>query len=330
MPIYSIIIPLYNRPEEIRELLDSLTRQDFEDFEVIVVEDGSSVPSEGIVNSFADRLNIRYTSKANSGPGPSRNYGADLAQGSYFIFFDSDCLIPSTYLKTVHEDLQAHHTDAFGGPDKAHPSFTPVQKAISYAMTSFFTTGGIRGGKEKLDRFHPRSFNMGISREVYKKTQGFSQMRFGEDVDLSLRILESGFKTKLIQDAYVYHKRRTDFKKFFKQVHNSGIARINLHKRHPGSLKVVHFLPAAFSLGTCSLLLGMPFQHWMCLPLLLFAVMVFVDSSIKERNLKIGALSVAASFVQLFGYGSGFLRSFWNRIILRKAEFHAFKKNFYK
>lgn len=313
MPTYSIIIPLYNRPDEIRELLDSLSKQEFKDFEVIVVEDGSSVPSKEIVNSFKDQLNIQYTSKTNSGPGPSRNFGADLANGDYFIFFDSDCLIPSTYLKTVNADLLTHPTDAFGGPDRAHPSFTPVQKAISYAMTSFFTTGGIRGGKEKLDRFHPRSFNMGLSRAVYEKTKGFSEMRFGEDVDLSLRILEAGFKTRLIQDAYVYHKRRTDFKKFFKQVHNSGIARINLHKRHPGSMKLVHFLPAAFILGTCALLLGMLIHISSILPLLLFSAMIFVDSSIKERNLKIGALSVMASFVQLFGYGSGFIRSFWNR-----------------
>jgi len=330
MPLYSIIIPLFNRPDEIKELLDSLCLQDYKDFELIVVEDGSSIPSEKIVLSYSDRLNVKYYAKPNSGPGPTRNYGAKLASGNYFIFFDSDCLIPATYLSTVNEAIRRYNPDAFGGPDKAHPSFTPIQKAISYAMTSFFTTGGIRGGKEKLDRFHPRSFNMGLSRKVFDSTQGFSEMRFGEDVDLSLRILENGFSTRLIPDAFVFHKRRTDFKKFFKQVHNSGIARINLFKRHPESLKLVHFLPSVFTTGTALLLFGTVFYTASILPLLLFMVLIFTDSARKEKSVKIGFLSIIASFVQLIGYGTGFIRSFWNRLILNRGEFHAFKKNFYK
>ena len=240
---YSVIIPVYNRPDEVDELLQSLTAQHFKGFEVVVVEDGSSVPCEKIVNQYQGKLDIHYYNKSNSGPGQTRNYGAERSNGEYLIILDSDCILPEGYLDALEKELQPAPADAFGGPDRAHSSFTDIQKAINYSMTSFFTTGGIRGGKKKMDKFYPRSFNMGVRREVYQALGGFSNMRFGEDIDFSIRIFKGGYQCRLFPDAWVYHKRRTDFKKFFKQVHNSGIARINLYKKYPESLKTVHLLP---------------------------------------------------------------------------------------
>ena len=330
MAYFSLIIPVYNRPDEVRELLDSLTLQRCKDFEVVVVEDGSQVPCDQVVESYRDRLDIRYYNKPNSGPGQSRNYGAERATGEYLIVLDSDCIIPEGYLDAVKAELQAAPADAFGGPDRAHDSFTRTQKAINYAMTSFFTTGGIRGGKKKLDKFYPRSFNMGIRADVYKALGGFSKMRFGEDIDFSIRIFKGGYKCRLFPEAWVWHKRRTDLRKFFKQVHNSGIARINLYKKYPESLKLVHLLPALFTIGVILLLLGTPFIPWLSSLLGLFIMVIFVDASVQNRSFAIGALSVAASFVQLTGYGTGFLRAWWQRCVLGKDEFEAFKNSFYK
>ncbi|MDX2431194.1 MAG: glycosyltransferase [Bacteroides sp.] len=327
----SLIIPVFNRPGEVDELLQSLSHQTDKDFEVVIVEDGSTQSSLQVVESYADRLDIKYFFKANSGPGPSRNFGCEEASGNYLIFLDSDCVIPPDYCSIVKERLAANYADAFGGPDRAHPDFTRFQKAINFSMTSFLTTGGIRGGTEKMGKFHPRSFNMGYSREVYKVTGGFSQMRFGEDVDLSLRILENGFSTTLIKDAFVYHKRRSTLRQFFKQVYNSGIARINLHKRHPGSMKLVHFAPALFTLGTIILvLLGIFLSPWFFAPLALHIVLLFVLATIQNRSLSIGLLAILSSYTQLLGYGLGFIRAFWRRLILGRDEFSAFNKNFYK
>ena len=362
---YSIIVPVYNRPDEVDELLQSLTQQTFKDMEVIIVEDGSTQPCESIVHRYAGKLQLRYYTKENSGPGLTRNYGAEHSQGEFLIFLDSDCVLPPGYLQAVEDELQQKGCDAWGGPDRAHESFTPVQKAISYSMTSFLTTGGIRGGKKQMDKkFYPRSFNLGIRRSLYRQLEGFSSMRFGEDIDLSLRIYKSGASCRLFPEAWVWHKRRTDFCKFFKQVHNSGIARINLMKRHPGSLKLVHLLPMLFTLGTfacllfalLSLLLALfglvallrtpPYTcvngPMFCIigggfglllflfPLLLFSLIVFIDSSIRNKSLKIGALSIWASFIQLIGYGTGFIRAWWLRCVRgRNEELQAFKNNFY-
>ena len=229
---YSVIIPVYNRPDEVDELLQSLTEQSFKDFEVVIVEDGSSIPCKEVVGTYQDKLDIHYYNKPNSGPGQTRNYGAERSAGEYLIILDSDCILPAGYLAAIEKELQASPADAFGGPDRAHESFTDIQKAINYSMTSFFTTGGIRGGKKKMDKFYPRSFNMGVKRDVYAALGGFSKMRFGEDIDFSIRIFKGGYRCRLFPDAWVYHKRRTDLKKFFKQVHNSGIARINLYKKY--------------------------------------------------------------------------------------------------
>ena len=317
---FSIVIPVFNRPDEVAELLESLTQQSYRNYEIIIVEDGSSVPCEAVVKAYADRLPVTYYTKLNSGPGQTRNYGAERAKGEYLLIWDSDILIPQGYFEAIETFLQTNPVDAFGGPDRAHESFTDVQKAINYSMTSFFTTGGIRGGKKKLDKFFPRSFNMGIRREVYTQLGGFRAMRFGEDVDFSYRIVEAGYKTALIPDAFVYHKRRTDFRKFFRQVHNSGIARINLSILHPGTLKLVHTLPALFTLAVIPFLPLMP----------LYALMVLVDAAIQNKSLKIGALSVVAAFTQLIGYGTGFIGATFRRYVLKKENKDAFMANFYK
>ena len=327
----SLVIPVYNRPDEVDELLLSLSKQSDKNFEVVIVEDGSSKKCDEVVSRFKDLLDISYYFKNNSGPGQSRNYGSERTKFDYIGFLDSDCVIPPGYIAAVRDSLNKDFSDAFGGPDAAHDSFTSLQKAINYAMTSFLTTGGIRGGGEKLDKFFPRSFNMGYSKKVFESTKGFSPMRFGEDIDMSIRILSGGFRTKLIKEAFVFHKRRTNIRQFFKQVHNSGIARINLHKRHPGSLKLVHALPAAFVVGTAVLIVASVFISPLALlPLLLLAIMLFLDATIKTHSIYIGALAVMASFIQLIGYGTGFIRAFWKRIVLGKDEFSAFEKNFYK
>lgn len=327
---YSVIIPVYNRPDEVDELLQSLSNQHFNNFEVIIVEDGSSLPCEHVLEKYTESLNLKYFSKENSGPGQTRNYGAKRSTGDFLIILDSDCILPPTYFDNVEKELASSAADAFGGPDKAHESFSDIQKAINYSMTSFFTTGGIRGGKKKMDKFYPRSFNMGVRREVYEALGGFSNMRFGEDIDFSIRIFKNAYTCRLFPDAWVYHKRRTDLRKFFKQVHNSGIARINLYKKYPESLKAVHLLPGIFTLGVILLLLVAPFTLLSLIPILFYAILVGVDSASQNKSAKIGLYSIAASFIQLIGYGTGFWRAWLQRCALGKDEFSAFNKNFYK
>jgi glycosyltransferase involved in cell wall biosynthesis len=327
---FSIIIPVFNRPDEVDELLESLCEQTVKDFEVLIIEDGSVKPCKDVCDEYANILDLHYYAKENSGPGQSRNYGAERANGEYVIILDSDVVLPTGYLQAVEDELKQNPCEAFGGPDAAHPSFTPVQKAISYSMTSFFTTGGIRGGKAKLDKFYPRSFNMGIRRDVYLQLGGFTKMRFGEDIDFSYRIVEAGYMPRLFPEAWVWHKRRTDFRKFFRQVYNSGIARINLEKRHPGTMKLVHLLPTVFTLGVIGLLIISLFWPLACVPIILYSLIILIDSSLKNKNLWVGILSIPAAFVQLMGYGFGFIESWWKRCVLKKDEFTAFEKNFYK
>lgn len=344
---YSIIVPVFNRPDEVDELLESLLSQEEKDFEVIIVEDGSKVPCKKVCDKYANRLDLHYYYKENSGPGQSRNYGAERAKGDYLLILDSDVVLPKGYIRAVSEELNREPADAFGGPDCAHESFTDTQKAISYSMTSFFTTGGIRGGKKKLDKFYPRSFNMGIRRDVYQELGGFSKMRFGEDIDFSIRIFKAGKRCRLFPEAWVWHKRRTDFRKFWKQVYNSGIARINLYKKYPDSLKLVHLLPMVFTVGTtCLLLLILSGLFLLCIPilniigsllvmiglipLLLYSIIICVDSTMQNNSLKIGLLSIAAAFIQLTGYGCGFISAWWKRCVCGMDEFSAYEKNFYK
>ncbi|MCD8297567.1 MAG: glycosyltransferase [Prevotella sp.] len=343
---FSFIIPVFNRPDEVDELLDSLTTQTVNSFEVIIVEDGSSIPCKDVCDKYEGKLLLHYYTKPNSGPGQSRNYGAERAKGEMLIILDSDIVLPKTYLQEVESELQREDADAFGGPDRAHESFTDTQKAISYSMTSFFTTGGIRGGKKKLDKFYPRSYNMGIRRSVYMQLGGFSKMRFGEDIDFSIRIFKAGLRCRLFPQAWVWHKRRTDFRKFFRQVYNSGIARINLYKKYPESLKLVHLLPMVFTVGVCALILisaiGRVLMHyddvhkwyWLCaapwLPILFYALLILIGSLTANKSIKVAFLSVPSAFIQLFGYGCGFLFAWWKRCVRSQEEFSAFNDTFYK
>lgn len=335
---FSIIIPVYNRPDEVDELLASLCKQTDKRFEVILVEDGSMNTCEEIARNYSDQLSILYFDKPNSGPGLSRNAGAEKANFDYLVFFDSDCIIPPQYIENISRSLKNNYVDAFGGPDAALPTFTPIQKAINYSMTSFFTTGGIRGGKKSMDKFHPRSFNLGVSRAAFEAIGGYGKMRFGEDIDFSLRLIENDFTTMLIPESFVYHKRRTTFRQFFKQVFNSGIARINITLAHPNSLKLVHFLPAVFVEGMVILsILSIWFPLLLCAPIL-FSLIIFIDSFLKnskpvafrEQRLKVAFLSVPAAWIQLVGYGLGFISAAWKRLVLRKGEFQAFRKKFYE
>jgi glycosyltransferase involved in cell wall biosynthesis len=318
---FSIIIPLYNRPQEIKELLETLTVQTYKQFEVLVIEDGSDIDSEEIVKSFSHKLDIKYFVKPNTGQGFTRNFGFERAKGDYFVVFDSDCLIPKNYLQIVNDSLAKNYLDAYGGPDAAHPSFTPVQKAISYTMTSPFTTGGIRGNKKGIGQFHPRSFNMGISRKVWEKAGGFIITRLGEDIEYSIRIHSMGFRIGLILEAKVYHKRRTNFLKFYKQLHFFGRARINVYKFFPNELKIVHFFPSIFTLFLLFTLVTNIF-NWKITEfcnfiLALFILLIFFHSWIENKSVKIAFLSLIASFIQLIAYGLGFMQDFFKRVLLK-------------
>ncbi|MGC6284937.1 MAG: glycosyltransferase [Polaribacter sp.] len=307
---FSIIIPVYNRPREIHELLDSIMVQDFEDdFEVLVVEDGSSQTSEEICNGFIDKINLKYFFKENTGAGKSRNYGMERASGNYFIILDSDVILPKTYLKSVKEQLTQKFTDAFGGPDAAHSSFSKLQKAINYSMTSFLTTGGIRGKKNGVGKFQLRSFNLGISQEAFKKTNGFSDMKIAEDIDLTFRLWEAGFETQLITDAFVYHKRRTSLLQFLKQTYQFGKARPKLNQKYPGSGKITFWFPSLFLIGfDISILLAF-FGEFTGLGIYyLYFLVVFLDAAF-VNGIRVGILAIITTFTQFLGYGYGFLES---------------------
>jgi glycosyltransferase involved in cell wall biosynthesis len=318
---YSVIVPVYNRPDEVDELLESLSSQTLRDFEVVIVEDGSQIPCKDVCDKYANILDLHYYFKENSGPGQSRNYGVERANGEYVIIVDSDAVTPPGFMQAVDDELKRQPSDAWGGPDAAHESFTDIQKAISYAMTSFFTTGGIRGGKKQLDKFYPRSFNLGVRREVYQALGGFSPLRFskmslyGEDIDFSIRIYKGGYSCRLFPEAWLWHKRRTDFRRFWRQVYNSGIARVNLWRKYPEALKPVHALPSVFTIGVAGLLLLAPFTRGLSLlPLLLYILLIFFDSSIRNRSVKVGLISIPAVFVQLIGYGIGFIESLFRKV----------------
>ncbi len=320
MPRFSVIVPVYNRVDEVNDLLESLAGQTCRDFEVIIVEDGSTEPCRDTVMKFADKVDVRYYYKDNEGRSIARNYGLERATGDYFVFFDSDCVIPHDYFKVLSVSLDARPLDCFGGPDAAHDSFTDTQKAINYSMTSFLTTGGIRGGKMQLEKFVPRSFNMGYSRQVYDRVGGFREM-FSEDIDMSTRVRQAGFSIGLIREAFVYHKRRVDFRKFLRQVYVFGMSRITLKLLYPDSLKIVHTLPALAVIGAVVLLvLGMVVSPWFLLPLGLYLLAVFIGALMSTRSLAIAAKAVPASVIQLGGYGCGFIKAFFLKILLRRGR----------
>lgn len=321
--LFSIIIPLYNRPQEIKELLETLTAQTYKQFEVLVIEDGSANDSAEIVKGFEGKLDVRYFTKSNEGQGFTRNFGFERAKGDYFILFDSDCLIPENYLQAVNDRLTGGWLDAYGGPDDAHPSFTAVQKAISYSMTSPFTTGGIRGNKKGIGQFHPRSFNMGVSRKVWEQLGGFIITRSGEDIEYSIRIHSAGFEIGLIPEAKVYHKRRTSFLQFYKQLHFFGRARINVYKFFPGELKLVHFFPAIFTLGLIFTLIANMLRWPIAVIgnyfLAVLVLLIFFHAWWKNKSVKVAFLSIIASFTQLIAYGLGFMQDFWKRVVLNRS-----------
>ena len=307
---FSIIIPVYNRPNEIKELLDSIVHQDFEDdFEVLVIEDGSSQTSEEICNSFTDQINIQYFFKENTGAGMSRNYGMVRATGNYFIILDSDVILPKTYLKSVKDQLTKKFTEAFGGPDAAHTSFSKLQKAINYSMTSFLTTGGIRGKKNGVGTFQLRSFNLGLSKKAFEKTNGFSDMKIAEDIDLTFRLWKAGFETQLITDAFVYHKRRTSLSQFLKQTYQFGKARPKLNQKYPGSGKITFWFPSLFLIGLDLSILLAFFGEFTGLGVYyVYFLVVFLDASF-ANGVRLGILAIITTFTQFLGYGYGFLES---------------------
>lgn len=319
-PRFSIIIPVYNRIDEISDLLESLSRQTKKNFEVVIVEDGSTEDCRAVVEQFDKQIPVKYFYKQNEGRSIARNYGLENAAGDYFVFFDSDCVIPERYFEKLEAELAAHPLDCFGGPDAAHSSFSRTQKAISYAMTSFLTTGGIRGGKVSLEKFTPRTFNMGFSRKVYETVGGFREM-FSEDIDMSTRIRNAGFSIGLLLDVPVYHKRRVDFVKFFRQVHVFGMSRITLQLLYPGSMKIVHMLPAlAVIIGLLLVIGAFLISPWLLLPLAIYLLAIWICAVISTRNLVIGTLAVPASIIQITGYGTGFIKAYFTKIILGKGR----------
>ncbi len=330
-PKYSVIIPVYNRPLEVKELLESLSVQQEGCFEVIIVEDGSTVVCKDICDEYSQIIDISYHYKENGGPAQARNWGAKFAKGEWLLFFDSDCIIPDHYFKAAENELAGQECQLFGGADCSHPSFTTLQKAIDYSMTSIITTGGIRGNKRSVDKFYPRTFNMGIKKSVFNEIGGFSNMRFGEDVDFSYKVKEGGYDSRFFPQAWVYHKRRNTLRTFFKQVFNSGIARIHLTRRHPDSLKIVHLLPSAFVLGCTILIIGSIFLNvWFISPLVCLSLIIFLDAVSTKKNISTAFVAIVTSFTQLCGYGSGLLAGWWNICILGKKNYAAFVKNFYR
>ena len=329
---FSFIIPVYNRPDEIDELLQSLVHQTYtNDFEIVVVEDGSSVSCKDIVNKYLNQLNVSYYFKKNSGPGDSRNYGMKVAKGNYFIILDSDCIIPENYLVEVDAFLTNNYVDCFGGPDAAHDSFSDVQKAINQTMTSVLTTGGIRGASEKLGKFQPRSFNMGISKEAFEASGGFGKIHPGEDPDLSIRLWKMNFKTALIPNAHVFHKRRIDWEKFYKQVNKFGKARPILNQRYPEYSKITYWFPAVFMVGFyISVLFVIVGINVFFYCYLLYFLTLFIETLVKTKNLKIGFLTIIATFIQFFGYGAGFLYSYFLLNINKQDPELAMPEMFFK
>ncbi len=329
---YSFVVPVFNRPIEIKELLESMALLDYsKPFEIVIVEDGSTETAEKIVADFRTKLNINYIFKENSGPGPSRNYGMERAGGNYFIILDSDCLLPEEYLSNVDRFLSNEFYHCFGGADAAHSSFSPLQKAINYVMTSLLTTGGIRGKRKAVQKFEPRSFNMGLSKEVFQVSGGFGKIHPGEDPDLSQRILKAGYQTVFIPEAYVYHKRRISWRKFHLQVRKFGLVRPILNKWHPSSSKITFWFPSFFVVfSVLSVLLAFIFDWFYIIPLSVYVFAVFMDSSIKNKNIFIGWLTIPALFIQFFGYGIAFVRSHYFIRLLNKDPQKQFPFLFFK
>ncbi|MBN2275475.1 MAG: glycosyltransferase [Bacteroidales bacterium] len=321
---FSIIIPTFNRPDEVTELLESLQHQNFRDFEVIIADGSPATAVKEAIEPFLEQLNLIYLYEKGLGISESRNWGVQRASGDYVIFMDSDCIAPPSYLNNIDSFLKKNTAEVFGGPDATHKSFTTIQKAISYAMTSPFTTGGIRGRKKHLGKYQPRSFNMGVLREAFNRVGGFSGLKVSEDIDLSIRLDQAGYRTVFIPEAYVYHKRRSTFYKFYKQTNSFGRGRVDLYMRHGNAIKLVHLLPSLFVLyniaGILSLLVSMPVFYTYVITILAFSLILFIHSSIKNQSIPVGLMSIAASFVMLAGYGTGMICNFISRVVLKSSR----------
>ncbi len=323
---FSVIVPVFNRPDEIEELLESLSKQSFKDFEVVIVEDGSEIDCKKVVEKYTDKLTIKYFYKENEKPAIARNYGVERAEGEFVVFVDSDCIIPDDYFQKVNQNLDKDNVDVYGGPDAADPTFNNMQKAISYSMTAFLTTGNIRGG-EKVDKFYPRSFNLGVKRAAFNEMGGFpvTKMHPGEDMVFAIELIKRGYKTKLFKDSYVYHKRRNNLKSFFKQVFRFGKTRLIISKVYPETFKIFYLAPTAFVFGVIGLIVLSFFWWFAITPIVLYIVMLFFDSLFKNKQISVAFLSIITSFCQLFGYGTGFLQP-----IFKGDEFGVIKNGFYK
>lgn len=329
---YSFIVPVFNRPEEIKELLQSFVEIEGNiSFEIVIIEDGSTIDSKAVVKDFDSQLNMSYYSKPNSGPGDSRNFGMKKAKGNYFIILDSDCLLPPQYLNVVNNELEKEYVDCFGGPDAADESFTNLQKAINFAMTSFITTGGIRGSKTKNKKFQPRSFNMGISKAAFEASKGFRSIHPGEDPDLSIRLSTLGYKTKLFSNAFVYHKRRISWSKFYKQVHKFGLVRPILNLWHPSSERFIFWLPTIFCLGLVfAIILAVFGNYFLLIIYSSYVILAFVMALFHTKNFIIAVQAIFAIFVQFFGYGFGFLKSTFAIKLLKKEPKNYYPNLFFK
>jgi len=328
----SIVVAIFNRKDELFELLNSLIAQTDKDFEVIIVDDGSIVDLLPTVETFKEMLNIQYFKKANSGPGLSRNYGANRAKNDWLVFVDSDVIVEKYYIENIKKNLEKTECAAFGGADKAHKGFNILQKAISYSMTSVFTTGGIRGSKKAVTRFQPRSFNMGVNKEIFLKIGGFSEMRIGEDPDLSMTIWEKGYKTAFFDDIGVYHKRRTDLGKFSKQVYQFGCARPILNQRHPDYVKPTFWFPTLFLLGyVAGILEYFLLQKGFVLACYgFYTLVIFLHALYLTKNIAIAAQAIITTYIQMFSYGYGFLESWVKLNVLKMKPEDAFPKHFHQ
>ncbi len=332
MPFFSIIVPVYNRPEEVTELLESLSLQIFVDFEFILVEDGSLRKSDKLLEKYKQKFPIIYLDRENQGPAIARNTGMEVAKGDYLLFIDSDCIVPPDWMKKIHDYLGNDPVDCFGGPDRAAGSFNNVQKAISFAMTSLITTGGIRGGKHQVDKFYPRSYNLGISSKLYKEMGGFpiTRMHPGEDMVFSIELIKRGYNTALFNNAFVYHKRRSTLNQFFRQVYRFGYTRYIISRVYPETKKVLYWIPSFFLFGSLFLITaGALFHLYYLIPLLLLFVLIFSVSAYVNHSIKVGFLSIITSVMQLAGYGCGFASSFFWVEIMGRDEYGVLKHGFY-
>lgn len=315
---FSVIIPVYNRPAEVFELLTSLSHQTHKDFEVVLVEDGSTIKADQVVSRFESVLSIQYFFQENQGQGFARNFGMGKAKGDFFVILDSDVILPPDYLSVLNQAIQERNLDAFGGPDAAAADFSNLQKAMDFAMTSFWTTGGIRGKLKDPSKYQARGFNMGVSRNVFETLGGFVDPNRGEDIEWSIRIKKAGFRLELVEEAFVFHKRKNTLFSFAKQAFSFGKNRVNVSRFHPEAIKLVHWMPTFFLLFLLSIIAnGLFFQIYFIPHLLILGVwagLVIYSASWKYQSILVGDLALMTSMVQLCCYGAGLVVELFKKI----------------